>query len=69
MTNDDISKIINKDDFSWIKVKRFVEPENIPDANDYARLVEHHKKETEFLIGVCRTLAMYVSNEGINLYG
>lgn len=54
------------DSYSWIKVKRF-DPNIYDYATDYETLyedlLEHHKKETEFLINKCRELALKVLDE------
>lgn len=61
ITRDDLIKMQDPTDYSWIKVKRFLEPESVPFPEDYVRLVEHHRKETEFLVAKCRELAHLVS--------
>jgi len=45
--------------YSWIKVKKFDTKVRPDDEYEYIYegLVDHHKKETEFLINKCRELA------------
>ena len=46
-----------RDTFDWVKVKKYVE---IDQSNDwkaeYFELLQHHKKETEFLINEVRKI-------------
>jgi hypothetical protein len=37
-------------DYSWIKVKRYVDDESLTWEERYARLMKHHEEETTFLI-------------------
>lgn len=53
--------------YSWIKVKRYVEPKEVSDPTAivdwkyaYQSLNDHHTKETEFLIAKCRELAKII---------
>lgn len=39
-----------KTDYSWIKVKRYVDDPSLSWEERYRRLEEHHEKETKFLI-------------------
>lgn len=39
-----------KPDYSWIKVKRYVDDESLTWEERYKRLMEHHIEETTFLI-------------------
>lgn len=52
------------DGYTWIKVKRYTDNASSADdwdsTNDrqhYLKLMEHHEKETTFLINKCRELA------------
>lgn len=38
------------EDYSWIKVKKYVDDETLSWEERYKRLETHHKEETEFLI-------------------
>jgi hypothetical protein len=57
MDKEYLDEILNT--FKWIKVNNeyFTDNPEEYDANSYKRLLEHHKKETEFLINKCRELA------------
>lgn len=37
-------------DYSWIKVKKYVDDETLSWEERYKRLMDHHEKETRFLI-------------------
>lgn len=39
-----------KPDYSWIKVKRYVDDESLTWEERYKRLMQHHIEETTFLI-------------------
>jgi hypothetical protein len=54
----ELIKICNKEDFSWIKVKVYVENPDDTTEQSYQKLLEHHKIETEFLLSKCRELAV-----------
>jgi hypothetical protein len=62
MTKEELS-LISGTSYSWIKVKSYTEKEfdvNTPSSvikDEYELLLEHHKKETQFLIDKCRELA------------
>jgi len=58
------------DSYDWIKVKKYIDfyssPEDWDTSSDrqqYLKLMEHHKQETEFLINKCRELALKVLDE------
>ena len=51
----DLEKIMDKNDYSWIKVKKFDEQDEASQEYDVLKL--HHEKETEFLLSKCRELA------------
>ena len=53
----DLHEIIQHGNYSWIKVKRYIDDKSLSDKDRYAKLEEHHMKETEFLINKCRELA------------
>ena len=65
MKIEELKKIVEPTDHSWIKVKAFkLDPfaEDIT-YEEYARKLEdHHKIETEFLINKCRELAKLALN-------
>lgn len=54
----DLEKKEYLETFKWIKVKRYVEkePGDIDYQDEYFKLLEHHNKETEFLINEVRKL-------------
>ena len=43
--------------YDWIKVKRYFDDPTLSWEERYARLAEHHRHETEFLIAEVRKLA------------
>jgi len=49
--NSDIQETI-KPNYSWIKVKKFVDDPSLPWEDRFERLEQHHKEETEFLINI-----------------
>lgn len=51
-----LDAILEEDNYSWIKVRRYVDIGGFSDEK-LARLEVHHEKETTFLIGMCRRLA------------
>lgn len=51
MKIEDLDRILNPNDYSWIKVKA------LKNDYDFDALQEHHKKETKFLIEKCREMA------------
>lgn len=58
----ELDKILDPNDFSWIKVKRNnAERKDNPNGHldkiEFNNLIDHHEKETEFLIAKCRELA------------
>jgi hypothetical protein len=58
----DLERIVDPEDFSWVKVKNYFEIKGYEfdtqlDRQHYDGLLDHHKKETEFLINKCRELA------------
>ncbi len=60
MQKEELEKIL--EGYTWIKVKKYNEVpsdkfNSVNDENLYKELLEHHKKETEFLIKKCRELA------------
>jgi len=56
-TDDDLVSIIDPENFSWIKVKKYIQDENAPWKEKYQALEDHHVKETTFLLNKCRKLA------------
>jgi hypothetical protein len=42
--------------YKWIKIKRYVDDESLSCEVRYLRLLEHHTKETEFLINKIREI-------------
>ncbi len=62
MSKKELQEIINS--YKWIKVKRYNEVDVTNDWElEYARLVEHHKEETLFLISKSRELAKELLNQ------
>jgi hypothetical protein len=60
MEREDLEKIL--EGFTWIKVKKYEELTYVDEYEEingshYCDLLNHHKKETEFLINKCRELA------------
>ena len=57
------------EDYTWIKVKRYEEEDsrnpNVDWKMAYKELLQHHKKETEFLINKCRDFAQELLDDGI----
>jgi len=53
----DLSRIADPNDFSWIKVKRHIDDDSKSFQERLMILQEHHVKETEFLLNKCRELA------------
>lgn len=57
-----LEDILDPQNFTWVKVHRY-EPQAAEGIGffqqDYWRLMEHHKKETEFLISLIQSLAKY----------
>jgi len=43
-------EVFKKLDYSWIKVKRYVDDETLSWEERYNRLMKHHEEETTFLI-------------------
>lgn len=37
-------------DYSWIKIKRYVDDETLTWEERYNRLMKHHEEETKFII-------------------
>lgn len=69
MNKEDLEKII--EDYSWIKVKKFIDFassssdwDSSNDRQHYLKLMEHHERETEFLINKCRELAKELLEKG-----
>jgi hypothetical protein len=63
MKKDELDKILNPNDFTWIKVKRnSAKRKENPDGHlgktEFNDLLDHHEKETTFLINKCRELAL-----------
>ena len=61
MERKDLDKIV--EGYTWIKVKKYEELTYVDEydkinGSHYCELLEHHKKETEFLINKCRELAL-----------
>ena len=54
MTKEEVDKILDPKDFSWIKVKK---DSPIFTLDEYYVLLEHHLRESNFLIEKCRELA------------
>lgn len=42
--------------YRWIKVKKYIDDENLTWEERYKNLMEHHLKETEFLINKIRSI-------------
>lgn len=53
-----LAKIVNPEDFSWIKVKKYEDDVTKSDLERLEALKEHHIKETTFLLNKCRELAL-----------
>lgn len=55
--------------YGWIRIKKF-DPTDLTDINKpadlYEKLLNHHNKETEFLINVCKDLAKELLYEKFN---
>ena len=66
---EDLDKILNDEDFTWIKVKRFVDDSNLPLEERFHLLEKHHLNETKFLINKCRDLARTLKTfkDGLNV--
>jgi hypothetical protein len=43
-------RALSKPDYSWIKVKKYVDDETLSWEERYKRLMKHHEDETKFLI-------------------
>lgn len=57
MINDElIASIVYGNEKDWIKVKK-LNLDGVLESEAYSKLLEHHEKETSFLIGVCKKLA------------
>ena len=75
MREKEIKDILNENDYSWVKVKKYnsdaVMDEEIYEdldmywMNSYKNLLNHHTEETEFLINKCRELATYIKKNNI----
>jgi hypothetical protein len=55
--------ISNAEDFSWVRVKRFVKDEAKSAEDQLAELEQHHLKETTFLLSKYRELAKELLNQ------
>lgn len=55
-----MESIAQEGNYSWIKVKRYVDDPSLTWEERYRKLEEHHQKETEFLIKTCRELACQI---------
>lgn len=74
MTKKEID-IILSDSYSWIKVKNYnsvvvIDAEIYEDLDmywmhSYKDLLQHHTKETTFLINKCKELAKHIKNNNI----
>jgi hypothetical protein len=53
----DLQKIANAEDFSWIKVRRYVKNESKSAEDQLADFEQHHLKEMTFLLNKCREFA------------
>lgn len=53
-------------DYSWIKVKKYVDDESLSWEERYKRLLEHHEKETNFLINNIDSIAETVHFNACN---
>jgi len=63
----DLKKILDESDYSWIKIKKgpFFKDIKTEEADwklEYHELCGHHMTETNFLIHKCRELAEYIIN-------
>ncbi len=62
MEQEKLTEILNS--YNWIKVKFLREADqkdpNLDWKDEYSTLLNHHKKETEFLINKCRELAQFL---------
>lgn len=54
---DELQKIANPEDFSWVKVKRHIDDDTKSHQSRLYTLQDHHVKETTFLLNKCRELA------------
>jgi hypothetical protein len=57
MPTNELQKIANPDDFSWIKVQRYAKDDTKSAEEQLGELERHHLKETTFLLNKCRELA------------
>lgn len=56
VTQEELNSIV-AGEFTWIKVKKYVDVLVNPTVDDYNRLIKHHNEETTFLINKCKGLA------------
>jgi hypothetical protein len=63
---EDLKKVLDENDFSWMKVKQF-KLESLVDLTaeeKFNSLMIHHERETKFLIAKCRQIATLLLASG-----
>jgi hypothetical protein len=63
MPTDDLEKIADPKDLSWIKVRRYCRDDSKSAQDQLVELEQHHLKETTFLLNKCRELAKELLNQ------